>query len=274
MSKYRLSKREIKANKRGTIVFTFFIVLIFLLIFLLPQFYVSKIEITGSRVITNEQVVKYANLKEGSHLFNGINGSLGNLFQMRHSKSENMLLENLPYLKSVTIKSVFPSRILVDLNERIEVAYVAINDGCVIIDASGVALEVLSDLKYDGIPVIEGILATQFTCGQKVTVDMPQSLNYAIVFLNDVINADKDTRIDIKLLPRIKIIRPIQNNMLFLTVQLPDNNEELIVKLKNSTKNIDDMIWLRFALNQGKLQGLGKGYLDLTSFQKVFVPEK
>ena len=272
MTKHRLTRRERKANRVGTTVFFSILSLSILLVLALPQFYVSSLKITGQRVITSEQVVSIGDLKTGSHLFQGVSGSLKDLFQLRHKKTEQLLAANLPYLKSVVVQSVFPSVLSITLEERVEVAYIAISDGCVIIDSEGVALEVLPNTDSRGIPVIEGVMANQVQLGKKTAVDQPDALNEAIVLLNDIINADKDNRTEVRLLPAIRTIRPMQDKILFLTILLPGTGEELLVKVKNSSANIDNMIWLRFALQQGKLGGKGKGILDLSTTQKVFQP--
>lgn len=273
MNRRRLTRQERKANRIGTLMFFAIIILAFLMVFVLPQFYITNIKISGQRIITEDQVLSVGNIKTGNHLFQGVNGSLKDLFQLRHKKAEQSLLAELPYLKNVVIKSVFPSILSITIDERVEVAYIAISDGCVIIDSEGVVLEVLSNTDSRGIPVIEGIMANQIQLGKKTTVDLPSALAEAIVLLNDVINADKDTRNDVKLLPMIKTIRPMQDKMLFLTIQLPGTGEELIVKTENSSTNLENMIWLRFALKQQKLEGKGKGILDLSSEQKIFIPE-
>jgi cell division septal protein FtsQ len=273
MTKHRLTRQERKANRTGTVVFFAIIAVSLVMLLALPQFYVSSIKITGLRMITQEQIVSLAGLDIGTHLFQGVSGTLKDLFSLRHKNAEQKLFENLPYLKSVEIKSVFPSTLSVTIEERVEVAYIAISDGCVIIDSEGVALEVLEGADSRGIPVIEGIVANQVQLGCKTTVDLPGALTESIVLLNDIINADKDTRVEMKLLPTIKTIRPIQDDILFLTIQMPETGENLIVKVKNSSTNIDNMVWLRFALQQKKLEEQGKGILDLSTSQKVFQPE-
>jgi len=132
----------------------------------------------------------------------------------------------------------------------------------------------LRDSGSLGIPVIEGISVSSVQSGRKAVVDVPQALTNAILLLNDIINADKDTGVKVKLLPRIKTIRPIQGDILFITIQLPDTDEEFIVKVRNSKENGDKKKWLRYALEQRKLEGKGKGILDLTSTQKIFIPDK
>lgn len=270
----RSTRRERKANRVGTVFFTAIILVIALMVFALPQFRISSITTTGTRVITQKQITQMLDIKEGDHLFRGINGSLKDLFQMRHTNSEKILRKNLPYLKDVTIRSVFPSKLSITLDERIEVAYIAISDGCVIIDSEGVVLEVLRESGSLGIPVIEGISVSRVQAGEIAAVDLPDALENAIMLLNDIINADKDTSVQVKLLPGIRSIRPIQDDILFITLLLPDTDEEFIVKVKNSKENAEKMKWLRYAIEQGKLEGQGKGILDITTPQKVFIPEK
>ncbi|MHB1484656.1 MAG: cell division protein FtsQ/DivIB [Saccharofermentanales bacterium] len=258
----------------GTLLIISILLISALMVFALPQFRISSVEMTGLRVIKEKQVSDMLEITAGDHIFLDVNGSLKDLFQMRHTKSEQMLLKNLPYIKKVEIRSVFPSKLSIAVTERIEVAYIAISDGCVIIDAEGVVLEVLRESGPPGIPVIEGVSVSSVQSGQKAAVDVPDSLTNAIVLLNDIINADKDTSAKVKLLPRIKTIRPIQDDILFVTILLPVTDEEFIVKVRNSKENAEKMKWLRFAMEQRKLEGKGKGILDLTMTQKIFIPEK
>jgi len=55
---------------------------------------------------------------------------------------------------------------------------------------------------------------------------------------------------------------------------LPDTGEELTVLARVSTNISEDMIWLRFAILQGALNGRGKGVLDMTGENRVFIPDK
>jgi len=268
-----LTRRERKGNRVGTIVFAAIVAVVFIMIFALPQFYISNINITGMRVITKEQIIALGNVKTGNHIFLGVNGNIKDFFQLRHRALEKVLLANLPYLKNIQIKSIFPSVLQLELEERVEVAYIAISDGCVVIDSEGIVLEVLGKSDLRGIPIIEGISANQVQLGKKASVDLPGAMTQAVVLLNDVINADKDSRVDVKLLSCIKTIRPIQEGLLYITIQLPVTGEDFIVKIKNSSDNVENLVWLRFALSQRKLDGKGKGILDLTSTQRVFIPE-
>lgn len=274
MRRRRVTNRSKKADRTSALVVTAIIASFVAVSLMLPQFYISKIDISGLRVIDREKLISTGELKTGKHLLYGINGSFKSIFSLRHTKSEQMLLKTLPYLKTIVIKSDFPSVLSVVLEERVEVAYISIEDGCVIIDANGIALEVIERDKDFNIPIIEGIQAYQVMLGQKVGVDLTDYLNQSIILLNDIINADKDDRVGVKLLSCTSSIRPVQDKIFFLTLNIPQNKEELIVKIKTDSRTLDNMKWLRYALQQGNLSGKGKGVLDLTSTQKIFIPEK
>jgi cell division septal protein FtsQ len=274
MRRRRVTNRSKKADRTGALVVTAIIASFVAISLMLPQFYISRININGLRVIDREKLIATGELKTGKHLLYGINGSFKNVFSLRHTQSEQKLLKSLPYLKSVVIKSVFPSVLSVVLEERVEVAYISIEDGCVIIDANGIALEVIERDNDLDIPVIEGIQAFKVMLGQKVAVDLADYLDQSIVLLNDIINADKDARLEVKLLSCTTSIRPVQDKIFFLTLNMPQNKEELIVKVKTDTGTPGKMTWLRYALQQGSLSGYGKGVLDLTSTQRIFIPEK
>jgi hypothetical protein len=173
----------------------------------------------------------------------------------------------------VEIRSEFPFVLSVALEERVEVAYISIKDGYVIIDAEGIALEVLPKADDIGIPVVEGITISNVHLGSIARVDKPDYLNQTIVLLNAVINAQRDTRTDVDILPYIASIRPVGDNLIFLTLMFPGDVPPLSVKAKVSDDLVEDMLWLRFAISQGKLEGLGNGVVDLTTEQRVFVPD-
>jgi len=166
----------------------------------------------------------------------------------------------------------FPGQIHIDIVERVEIAYIKIPDGCVMIDKEGVALSILPAPPGD-IPVIEGVTVASMKLGQKLTVDVPSALNSAITLMGAIIDADQDDRTDLLLLPYIRKIMPIGGRQLYLTVVLPNTGEELNVEAETGTEQAEDMLWLRFALDQGVFDGRGKGVLDLTGSRKTFTPD-
>ncbi len=277
MSRKRRGRAGVRAGRRSGRTGTRIVLLLLaagaLMLFALPQFYIAEIRISGERILSEEEIVSRAGLETGRHLLAGISGSPGELFELRHTREEKILKESFPYIKTVEIRSVFPSILSVTIEERVEVAYISIKDGYLIIDADGIALEVLPKGGETGIPVVEGLTAGDIVLGARVLVDKPDYLSQTVILLNAIINAQKDTRTDYRILPDVISIRPVGSDLLFLTLKTGEDSGTITVKARISADLEDDMVWLRFAMQQGKLKGLGSGVLDMTTQQKVFVPD-
>jgi hypothetical protein len=237
----------------------------------LPSFHLAKYEISPTRAMTTAEIEAAIPIKPGQHLFVGLGPDLRRLFSLRYDSVEKALKTQFPYIRSIQASLSFPSTMVIEIEERVEVAYVAIPDGCVMLDKEGYALRILDQSPAD-IPVIEGVTVTSLTLGQILTVNAPEAMNSAVSLLGAIIDADKDTRTSQKLLSQVRKIRPLSDGRLFMTLALPATGEELTVAAQNSTDQLDDMLWLRFAMDQGALDR-GKGVLDLTGSRKVFIPD-
>lgn len=222
--------------------------------------------------MTTAEIEAAIPIRPGQHLFYGLGPDLRRLFSLRYGAVETGLMARFPYIRTVQARLDFPSAMAIDIEERVEVAYVAIPDGCVMLDKEGYALRILSQ-SPENIPVIEGVAVTSLTLGQMLTVNAPAAMNSAVSLLGAIIDADKDTRTPQKLLPQVRKIRPLSDGRLFMTLALPATGEELTVAAQNGKDQLDDMLWLRFAMDQGALDNRGKGVLDLTGSRKVFIPD-
>lgn len=243
------------------------------LIWLLPAFHLSNIEVAGDlRSLSREDLVAASGLQTGRHLFSGVGGSLNQLIHLRYGGAESRLLEQFPILKSAEVQLRLPGSVVLSVSERVEVAYVAVPDGCVMIDKEGCALKILP-VAPDGIPVIDGVSVTSMSLGQPLVVDVPAAMNSAIALMGAIIEADRDTRPAVRLLPQIRRIRPLSGRQLFLTIVIPDTGEEMTVAAETGQEQTEDMLWLRFALSQDALNGRGKGILDLTGSRRTFTPD-
>jgi len=243
-----------------------------LLVWTLPVFHLSELEDNELRTVGREEIISLSGLSQGQHLFAGLGGSASHWVGLRYAETERRLLDAVPTIKSVTVRMDFPGKIQIEIAERVEVAYIRIPDGCVMIDKEGVALSILPAPPGD-IPVIEGVTVASMTLGQPLTVDVPSALHSAMTLMGAIIDADQDERTDLRLLPQIRKIMPIGGRQLYLTVILPDTGEELSVEAETGTEQHEDMLWLRFALDQGVFDGRGKGVLDLTGSRKTFTPD-
>jgi hypothetical protein len=200
-------------------------------------------------------------------------GSPRQLAALRYGAAEDKIRNAFPEVRDVVASLNFPGKIVLQVVERVQVAYMAIPDGCVMIDKDGVAIRILAASPAD-IPVIEGVTATSLVLGKPLGVDVPEAMNSAISLMGAIIDADKDSRTKTLLLPQIRSIRPLSGRRLYLTVILPDSGAELYVEAESGGDGADDMLWLRFALDQNAFSGLGKGVLDLTGSRRTFTPDQ
>lgn len=267
-------KREGHRRSRwpGFFIFLAIVALIGLLVWLLPVFRLNAIEVPELRSLDSQPVIDASGLVIGRHLFRGLGGNLDQMAHLRYPQVEAKLLAAFPTIKSVRASLKFPGKISLAIEERVEVAYVSFPDGCVMIDKEGVALKIWQDEPQD-IPIIEGVSATSLVLGKPLEVDVPSAMNSAITLMGAIIEADKDSRAAIRLLPQIRTIRPLTGSRLYLTVILPRTGEELTVLSETGQDQTEDMLWLRFALAQGSFDGRGKGVLDLTGSRKTFTPD-
>jgi len=240
---------------------------------LLPQFRAGEVAIEGARILDPGDVLAVSGLKQGQHLLSGIGGGVARFFSLRYGAAEDRLLSAFPYLREVEARMEFPGRIRILLAERVEVGYIAIPDGCALIDAEGITLDILTGSYPQGIPVIAGLVPGTYALGRPLEVNDPEALQDAMVVLDAVLRADTDLRGDMKLIGRIRSVRPVARDAVYLTVLLPSGGEELMVRLHGVRKAPEDMEWLRFALMQGRLDGLGPGVLELSEGQRVFRPD-
>ncbi len=272
MKPVQKSCRRINGRRKSWLAALLLPALIGLLVWLLPVFRLQTVETTKIRGAGEADILAASGLIIGQHLFRGLGGSPESLIRLRYVAVETRLAKAFPAIKHVTAKLVFPGRIRLEIEERVEVAYVAIPDGCVMVDKDGIALRILNKVP-DDIPVIEGVSATALLLGQPLGVDVPSAMNSAISLMGAIIEADKDTRPPLQLLPQIRKIRPVSGQTLYLTAVLPKTGEELNVKAETTSDQTEDMLWLRFAIAQGVFDGRGKGVLDLTGSRRTFTPD-
>ncbi len=260
------------SNAKRVLIILISLLSLALAVWQLPWFRVRQIERPQLRSITDDELTAAIQPYKGQHLFSGLGGSLDHLFQLRYRKMEEQLAAQYPVIETVSASLRFPYGISLSIAERVEIAYVAIPDGSVMIDKQGVAMFIWPRTPAD-IPVIEGIHVMSLSLGQPLNVDVPDALNSALTLMGAIIDADKDERLDLKLLPQIRRIRPIGGRQLYLSVELPGTGEILTVLAKTGHEQVEDMAWLRFALEQSVLENRDKGVLDMTGERITFRPD-
>lgn len=247
--------------------------LIGLSVWLLPPFHLQELHLPEDlRSISQEELRLTCDLEPGRHLLAELGGSLPLLFSLRYGAVEDRIRNRFPAVKDVAVYLDFPGAITCTVTERVEVAWLAIPDGCVMIDKDGVALKITA-VPPGGIPVIEGISVRSMILGKPLEVDVTEAMHRAISLLGAIIEADRDGRPETTLLSQVTRIRPISGRQLYLTLIIPETGEEMTVLNETRADLAEDMLWLRFALDQKALSGRGKGILDMTGSRRTFIPD-
>ncbi len=244
-----------------------------LTVWILPVFRLQEVELTAElHSLTGAEIIDAAGFWPGDHLAKGLGGSLPLWLDLRYGRAEAAIKEQLPAVKDVTARLKLPGTIQLDITERIEVAWLVIPDGCVMIDKEGVALKIMSQPPA-GIPLITGINISSLVLGRPVQTDLPESMDQAISILAAIIEADRDHRPRTSLLAQVSMIRPLSGRQIYLTLQIPASDTEITVLEQAGAELAEDMLWLRFALDQEVLAGQGKGVLDMSGSRTTFIPD-
>ncbi len=266
-------------DKRGGRHITAFMVLLVvllltLLVIVLPQFYIEKIDIVGCSEISGEALLASSGIVSGEHLLRNLGGGFIQLFTLRYGNIEKELSQNYPYISDIKIQIIFPSRVLITVDERQKIGYVEIPDGYAVIDTDGYVVELSGDDIPDGVPLMQGLPVRTAVLGEKMNMTEGKGLNTCISVLNAVLTADenKSSESDLSLMKYVKSVRSVQSGTTFLTILLPDTQRELLIRI-GSIKNItDDMNWLRYAASQNKFESVGEGVLDMSGEEYTFRP--
>jgi len=240
----------------------------------LPQFYIKQIDIVGCNRITKEELLTSSGLTGGQHLFRNLGGGIIQLFTFRYGNIENELRSDYPYINDIKIQIVFPSKVLITIDERQKIGYVKLPDGYAVIDTAGIVVELCEGDAPAGVPLMEGLPVRSSALGETIDMTEGKGLNTCISVLNAILAADenKSKNSEFSLMKCVRSVRSIQGGATFLTLVLPSAQKELLIRI-GSLKNIsEDMIWLRYAAEQNKFDSVGDGVLDMTGEEYTFRP--
>lgn len=96
---------------------------------MIPAFNITEVYCEGESLISNEDIITTANIKNGTNIL------LANIGAARRS------IQKMPMVKNVKIRRVFPNKICISVETRTPAAYVMTGGGCVLIDCDGTVLE-------------------------------------------------------------------------------------------------------------------------------------
>jgi len=274
-----LKEEKILPVRRGGRSIVFFsvlsaILLSAILIVMLPQFYIKQIDIVGCNKISKEEILSSSGLAVGEHLFRNLGGGIIQLFTLRYGNIEKELRNDYPYINNINIRIIFPSKVLISLEERQKIGYAELPDGYAVIDTAGIVVELCEGTAPSGVPLMEGLPVRSSALGEKIDMTEGKGLNTCITVLNAILVADenKSKNSDFSLMKCVRSVRALQGGTTFITLVLPSTQKELLIRIGSLKNILEDMSWLRYAAEQNKFDSVGDGVLDMTGEEYTFRP--
>lgn len=190
--------RKIKKKKTGLI---FIIILLLTSVFFILYtktsfFHISSIEIFGNEIITDEKLVLASGIMIDENIFK---------INLKMAK-ENIMLH--PYTKSVKIRRKLPNKILINIDERKEVAVINYIGSYIYIDEEGIILSILSGKKDEQVIEITGFEMDNPEIGKEIAFKNEKSKKNLLEFINyskmlglidffDAVNTDENGKLTI-----------------------------------------------------------------------------
>ncbi len=133
------------------------IVLLTCIVLTLPIWNVTNIEVEDNKYYTDEEIIRISGIKD-KHILN---------ISFKEVKYD---LLKLPYTKEVTVKYIFPSRIMIKMLERESLGYVPFMGTYLCLDEQGQVIEQTSK-KDVSLPIIKGLSFSEFKIGETLPVE-------------------------------------------------------------------------------------------------------
>lgn len=134
-------------------------------------FNVKSFEIAGNSYYTDEEILVMGNCKTGANIFWGIN-----------LKDIETRLEKDAYMADVKVKRALPDKIVVELDERKQVAAVVYGQHYVVIDSDGI---VLRNTEVDPkVTHVHGLTISKIEVGQAIEVEEKVKLRQTLEMLS------------------------------------------------------------------------------------------
>ncbi len=261
-------KKKIKTKKTGIVIPIVFttILLSITLLFALPVFHILEIEIQGDNLIPDDTLIDASGIQQNQHFLSGMGNDIKSFFSGEYINAEQQLLNKIPEIKSANIYFSFPSKVIFEVEEKIEIGFIKIPDGYCTIDSNGEVVALIDTLPED-LPIIEGITVINATIGQPLEVKQKNYLANAMYAMSALIEVDFQLEGE-KLINSIEKIEPTINDEILLTLKF--DQKDFLVQCIKTHDLVEDLTWLKQMLNEKVLSNKESGIIDLRGENKFF----
>jgi len=153
--------KKIKLRRIGLIVFILMLILsaFFIINTRTSYFNIKEIIVYGNEQISKDKII----------LASGINID-GNIFDLKINSSKKHILKH-PYIKNVKITRKYPSKIVINVNERYEKFIINLVNTFILVDEEGVILNIISDSNQNEVPILKGLKIKKVVIGNNAYLE-------------------------------------------------------------------------------------------------------
>lgn len=156
MRKKHPSKKRRKVVLRKYFLFAIILIILYLFVFKTDYFSVKNIEVVGNKKLSNSEIIKASLCNKGE-----------NILKVNTRTGEESI-RRLPYVKDCKIKRKFPNTIIIQVEERKEIAAIPYSNLVALIDKEGYVLTIEKDSKNIKLPRLIGLSKVEVKIGDNV----------------------------------------------------------------------------------------------------------
>lgn len=232
-------------------------------------FNIDEIQVTGIKYYQESEIIDLSGINKGINGFRTLLNNPGGFLTFRYINSEEKIMEQCSYIKTVTVKYCIPEKVLIDVIERTPMGIIPYMDTGLLMDNEGFIIDVITvnDANMVNMPVIKGVEFEYFEVGQALMTKNSEGMNNAVLILEMISELDNES--DIKIRNLINYIDVSDDDNIYLLI-----DSRIIV-------NIGDASDLRYRVSSMKhifLNNIKKGdegFLDYTVGENpIFTPKR
>lgn len=158
-----------KRNYKKMFLFVLLLVLVIYTALFTPLFNVNKIEVYGNEKFSQDDIANMTGITLGT-----------NIFRVNYFKVKDNILNN-QYINKVKIYRSYPSKIKIVIEERKPAGYFDFMGSFLVIDKTGIVLDVLSSVNELQIPDIIGIKFKDYKISNAININKEDKAKFNIV---------------------------------------------------------------------------------------------
>lgn len=164
----------------------------FVLLFLLfaPIFNIKHIEVKGSEKYTSDEIIAASEISIGENGFRKLNIYPQALLELRLLDSEENIVK-LPYVKTCTVKLVFPDKVLIQVVDRMPAAYLIYFDNYLTVDEQGYVLDADHNKPSGDLKEIRGIEFAKYALGGQLEASDISQIRTGVEIINTIKRSDE-----------------------------------------------------------------------------------